>query len=62
MKHTKAYKMGKQAYAAGKTAVPVLDKNFMDFLAESRGQPVGYSIPMLKAWAKGWHEANLKNK
>lgn len=62
MKYKKAYEMGKQAYAEGKKAAPVLDKNLMDYIGQFKGQKFGYSIPILKAWSAGWHELNLNNK
>ena len=53
-----AYTMGQIAYAQGIKCAPSLDKLFMDNMA---GRQVGDQRNMfeMKAWAKGWADANL---
>ena len=53
-----AYNMGQQAHRDGRSSAPAQDPNILELIrANSTG--VGSSIPLLEAWAKGWHEANL---
>jgi hypothetical protein len=54
----KAEALGKAAFEAGKKSVPALDVELMKMV---KG-PIGSSIPLLKAWSKGWHEANLNGE
>ena len=51
-----AYRMGKEAYIAGKPAAPVLNKEFVD--THMTGAKVGGAIPYLKAYHRGWSTAN----
>ena len=48
---------GAIAFAKGMQAVPALDA---DLLAMFAGRKVGdkRTIPEMKAWASGWHQAN----
>ena len=48
-----AEQMGKEAHENGKTSVPALDQDFMGKL------PSNGCLPLLEAWTKGWHTANL---
>ena len=49
---------GSIAFARGISHAPALDSNMMEML---KGRKVGdpRSIPEMKAWSRGWHEANL---
>lgn len=50
------YEYGRDAYLAGKMAVPALDKEFSEtFLSRPD------VLQSLTDWAKGWHEANAAN-
>jgi hypothetical protein len=60
----KARNIGMEAFNAGKKAIPALDKELWALQEspemEAFGPPqIGRSIPVLKAWAEGWTEANL---
>ncbi|GAB6564709.1 hypothetical protein [Bacillus cereus] len=52
-----AYSLGVKAQKNGKTRVPALDKD----LGENclKGTEIGEGIPILKAWTRGWDDANL---
>ena len=47
---------GQIAFARGAKAVPALDANVLPLMA---GVKPGEALPILKAWAAGWHEANM---
>jgi hypothetical protein len=53
-----AFKMGVDAFHAGKKPIPVLDKEFMDTFIQ--GAEVGSSSPAMEAYIRGWHKENLK--
>lgn len=53
-----SYNFGKSAFESGKKCVPALDHEFLK--KAITGLKVGESLPYLKAWQKGWTEANLK--
>lgn len=55
-KLARAYELGKQAFNNGKKCVPAHDNELINVL---KGYKMGESINELKAWSKGWHEANL---
>jgi len=54
MNTKQAEQMGKEAHKNGKKSAPVLDQSFMTKL------PSNGCLPLLEAWTKGWHTANLK--
>jgi hypothetical protein len=54
----RAYELGQIAFNRGHACIPAFDSAMMALMAENPG-PMGYCIPALKAWHKGWHEANL---
>lgn len=47
---------GQIAFARGAKAVPALDANVMPLMS---GVKPGEALPILSAWAAGWHEANI---
>jgi hypothetical protein len=49
--------LGRKAFENGIKGAPVLDPDVMSLLVDG---PVGSSKKVLKAWLKGWHEANLE--
>lgn len=51
--------LGMIAFASGKQASPCLDKSLMEMVAKNPDKKMGASLPLLKAWARGWHKANL---
>lgn len=53
---TKAYRLGQEAYRRGVECSPVLDPELMTLI---KG-PVGSNTGILKAWQKGWIQANLE--
>ena len=55
-KERQAYDLGVKAFHDGKKAVPALDQNLLPLL---KGNKVGEGLPVIKAWANGWHTANL---
>jgi hypothetical protein len=55
-----ALELGQKAFIEGKQATPALDKDFNTFLFKTiKGKPMGYSLPILNAWHKGWMKENL---
>ncbi|MFA6903349.1 MAG: hypothetical protein WC236_09725 [Gallionellaceae bacterium] len=56
---TAAETFGMIAFASGIKAVPALDKNIMEMVANNPNKTVGASLPLLKAWIRGWNKANL---
>ena len=48
--------LGKSAFEMGLMCAPAVDTEFMILM---RGLPVGFGLPILKAWHTGWAEANL---
>lgn len=53
--------MGRAAFHRGIRA-PVLDERFMQFLdSRSLGAEIGVSLPLLRAWNKGWTEELLRD-
>ena len=50
---------GMIAFAAGMQAAPCLDKNIMEMVENNPDKKMGASLPLLKAWNRGWHKANL---
>ena len=54
--------LGKNAFSKNLKCVPVLDIELMSFIAKERsvlGTKIGSSNFILKAWLKGWHDANI---
>lgn len=49
--------LGAEAFKAGKTAAPALDKRVMAIIA-STSTKIGDSLSLLKGWNEGWHSAN----
>ncbi len=54
-----AMKAGEAAFKAGRKNVPAHDPGLAKILHENQGHPMGWSMPLLKAWGKGWMKANL---
>lgn len=50
--------LGHTAFKKGIKSVPCLDPKLMDLIS---GLKNGASIPVMKAWSKAWHLANLNN-
>ncbi len=50
--------LGTAAFKRGAKAIPAHDAAMM---ATLKGRPIGdpRTVPQLKAWAQGWHKANL---
>jgi len=55
-----AERLGREAFEAGKTATPALDKKLNEAFKGDAFKEVGSAIPYLQAWSKGFHQANLK--
>ena len=53
------YEMGRDAFKAGKNAVPAQDKAFVDAHIAGSGKKPGDAIKVLDEWIRGWHEANV---
>lgn len=53
-----SYEYGRLAFEKGKKCVPAWDKDFCENILA--GLKNGESIKYLKAWSKGWTDANLK--
>jgi len=51
-----ALDVGKTAFEMGMSCIPAHDTELMLLMV---GLPVGSSLPILKAWQKGWIIANL---
>lgn len=47
--------LGQQSFVNGKAPVAAHDPRLLELL---KGNKVGEGIPVLKAWNRGWHEAN----
>lgn len=56
----RAFKRGREAYAAGLRSIPAHDPELTTLIDELGDKTVGKSIPLLRAWSKGWHAANLE--
>ena len=54
-----AYAFGKAACTRGVQCAPALDLRNLE--PPLKGNKVGEGIPVLKAWSRGWHSANLAN-
>ena len=52
-----AYDLGVLAFKNGKQCVPAWDIDLAEICIT--GCQVGESIPYVKSWAEGWHDANL---
>ena len=54
----RAAALGKAAFERGAKAIPAHDTAMMGTL---KGREIGdpRTLPQLKAWAQGWHKANL---
>ena len=48
--------LGQQAFVNGKMRVFALDQKAVSLLA---GNKIGQGLPIIKAWIRGWDEANL---
>jgi hypothetical protein len=61
MRFDVGYDIGKSAFKAGLKAIPAHDPILMGeierYSAENR--PIGYSLPLLDGWIKGWTHENL---
>jgi hypothetical protein len=59
----KAEKFGREAFHRGQKAIPALDKYFDRLLSKlALGAGTGESVPLLKAWQRGWNDENFKNE
>lgn len=58
-KSQEAENLGMAAYASGIKAAPYLDSNLMKMITNNSDNKVGSSLPLLKAWRRGWQKANL---
>ncbi len=56
----KARRLGEQACENGLKAVPAHDPELGKLLESEPGHPMGWSLPLLKAWSDGWTRTNLK--
>lgn len=54
-----AYELGTRAFHEGKSSVPAQNKEVLEMI---RGKEIGEGTPILKAYSKGWHQANLRQK
>lgn len=54
-----SYTYGTMAFKSGLKRIPVNDKTFVDEVIAKGSGVVGESIPYLKAWIRGWDDANL---
>lgn len=52
----KAEHLGRAAFMRGLKAIPAQDPAVMPMLT---GLKVGEGLPLLEAWSRGWHAANL---
>lgn len=48
--------LGTIAFNSGKKCIPALDADLMKMM---EGKEVGEGLPLMKAWTKTWHNANL---
>lgn len=55
----RAYKRGREAFAAGLRGIPAHDPELKNLIDELGDKTVGRSTPMLRAWSRGWTDANL---
>lgn len=53
--------LGTIAFNEGRKAVPAHDKALMDIISQHEDKEFGACIPILAAWTKSWHAANLAN-
>ncbi len=52
--------LGTAAFSEGRKAIPALDRGLMGLIGRiPAGAPMGSSIPLLEAWSRAWHAANL---
>lgn len=49
-----AYQMGKAAFARGAKCIPMMDRDFMNFLKNA-----GMEVTLMHAWMQGFTVANL---
>jgi hypothetical protein len=54
-----AQQLGKKAFGIGISNAPALDADMMAML-QRPGMKIGESVPLLKAWHRGWALANLE--
>ena len=54
-----ALTLGQTAFSNGKPCIPALDPDLRTLLTDVK---VGDGLPILKAWTKGWHTANLNSQ
>ena len=57
----RGYEIGKSAFNAGLRAIPAHDPILMGEIERSSAEnkPIGYSLPLLDGWIKGWTAENL---
>jgi hypothetical protein len=56
-----AEKLGRQAFLEGRPAIPALDAQLRERGELLKGLKVGEGVPIMLAWLKGWHKANLSS-
>ena len=54
-----AYELGTKAFHEGRSSVPAQNKEILELI---KGKEIGEGTPILKAYSKGWHQANLRQK
>lgn len=55
-----ASKLGKQAFLQGKSSTPIQDKELVKLISENPDKTIGASTPIIDAWIKSWHKANVE--
>ena len=55
--------LGTKAFNSGKKSTPCMDKELNKLIKdnESSDKEFGWTLDLLKAWTKSWHDANLSN-
>lgn len=56
---SKSKDLGRKAHSAGQKCIPIQDGPFIDLLKSRENRVIDTAIPLLKAWIRGWNEANL---
>ena len=56
-----SYQLGEAAFNNGIKSAPYLDKKMMDIFADLKLEVGEGGDDLMKAWLKGWTEANLRS-
>ncbi len=51
--------LGTIAFNEGRSSAPCQDPELLKVIAQHEKKEMGSCIPLLKAWTKSWHAANL---